>query len=131
MNEIQHLFPVRTYDIDFAGVLSNIVYIRWLEDLRDLLAARVLPLGEAYKRGIVPTLSRTEVDYLVPVRYPDTLEARMGLLERGRARFVLWAEFRSQASGVVTARARQTGVFVYLRTLRPAPLPPEFRESTP
>jgi len=26
--------PVRTYDIDFAGIVSNIVYIRWLEDLR-------------------------------------------------------------------------------------------------
>jgi acyl-CoA thioester hydrolase len=127
MNEIQHTFAVRTYDIDFAGVLSNIVYVRWLEDLRDMFAAQILPLGEAYKRGIVPTLSRTEVDYLAPVRYPDSVEARMGLLESGRARFVLWAEFKSQATGMTTARARQTGVFVYLSTLRPAPLPDEFR----
>jgi acyl-CoA thioester hydrolase len=26
--------PIRTYDIDFAGIVSNIVFIRWLEDLR-------------------------------------------------------------------------------------------------
>ncbi len=26
--------PIKTYDIDFAGIVSNIVYIRWLEDLR-------------------------------------------------------------------------------------------------
>jgi acyl-CoA thioester hydrolase len=129
MNEVRHLFAVRTYDIDFAGVLNNIVYVRWLEDLRDLFAARVLPLAEAYKRGVVPTLSRTEVDYLAPVRYPDTLEGRMALLEHGRARFVLGAEFVSQASGRVTVRARQTGVFVYIDTLRPAPLPAEFREA--
>ncbi len=32
--EVNLSFPVRTYDIDFAGVVSNIVYIRWLEDLR-------------------------------------------------------------------------------------------------
>jgi acyl-CoA thioester hydrolase len=25
-----------TYEIDFAGVVSNIVYVRWLEDLRNL-----------------------------------------------------------------------------------------------
>ena len=25
--------PIRTYDIDFAGIVSNIVFIRWLEDL--------------------------------------------------------------------------------------------------
>ena len=24
--------PIRTYDIDFAGIVSNIVFIRWLED---------------------------------------------------------------------------------------------------
>lgn len=129
MRAIQHLFPVRTYDIDFAGVLNNIVYVRWLEDLRDLFAAQVLPLDEAYRRGIVPTLSRTEVDYLAPVRYPDTLEGSMSLREHGRARFVLGAEFRSQAKGIVTARALQTGVFVNLTTLRPAPLPAEFREA--
>ena len=23
--------PIRTYDIDFAGIVSNIVFIRWLE----------------------------------------------------------------------------------------------------
>ncbi len=62
MIEVRHLFPVATYDIDFAGVLNNGVYIRWLEDLRLLFADRVLPLSEADKRGIVPTISRTEID---------------------------------------------------------------------
>ncbi len=131
MNEVQHIFPVRTYDIDFAGVLNNGVYIRWLEDLRGMFAEPILPLAEADKRGIVPTLSRTEIDYLAPVRYPDKLEGRMGMLEHGRARFVLSAEFTSHAAGIVTARARQIGVFVYRATLRPAPLPMEFRALGP
>ncbi len=127
MIEAYRLFPVATYDIDFAGVLNNGVYIRWLEDLRLLFADQLLPLAEAAKRGIVPTISRTEIDYLAPVRFPDKLEGRMGLIEHGRARFVLWGEFRSQTRGLVTARARQTGVFVHLDTLRPVPLPEEFR----
>ncbi len=129
MIEAYRLFPVATYDIDFAGVLNNGVYIRWLEDLRLLFADQLLPLAEAAKRGIVPTISRTEIDYLAPVRFPDKLEGRMRLIEHGRARFVLWGEFRSQARGIVTARARQTGVFVHLDTLRPAPLPEEFRKA--
>ncbi len=129
MIEAYRLFTVATYDIDFAGVLNNGVYIRWLEDLRLLFADQILPLAEAAKRGIVPTISRTEIDYLSPVRFPDKLEGRMGLIEHGRARFVLWGEFRSQARGIVTARARQTGVFVHLDTLRPAPLPGEFRAA--
>ena len=32
--EISLDLPIKTYDIDFAGIVSNIVYIRWLEDLR-------------------------------------------------------------------------------------------------
>ncbi len=126
MIEARHVFSVMTYDIDFAGVLNNGVYIRWLEDLRVLFADQILPLAEADRRGLVPTISRTEIDYLAPVRFPDKLEGRMSLLEHGRARFVLWGEFRSQVSGLVTARARQVGVFVVRDTLRPAPLPEEF-----
>ena len=34
--------PIRTYDIDFAGIVSNIVFIRWLEDLRLALLERLL-----------------------------------------------------------------------------------------
>ena len=129
MIEARHIFPVMTYDIDFAGVLNNGVYVRWLEDLRLMYADQILPLAEADQRGIVPTLSRTEIDYLAPVRFPDKVEGRMGMLEHGRARFILWGEFRSEARGLLTARARQVGVFVYRKTLRPAPLPEEFRRA--
>jgi len=31
---IEKEIKVATYDIDFAGIVSNISYIRWLEDLR-------------------------------------------------------------------------------------------------
>jgi hypothetical protein len=39
---IEHTFRVMTYDIDFAGVVSNISYIRGLEDLRNLFAEQTL-----------------------------------------------------------------------------------------
>jgi acyl-CoA thioester hydrolase len=129
MNQAQHTFPVMTYDIDFAGVVSNITYIRWLEDLRNHFAAQVLPIGEALKRGIAPTLMRTEIDYLAPVRFPDNVEGRMWLAEQGRAKWRLAAEFTSQANGIITARAQQTGVFVSVTTLRPVRLPDEFRQA--
>jgi acyl-CoA thioester hydrolase len=128
MREIRRSFKVMTYEIDFAGVVSNIVYIRWLEDLRNLFAEQAIPLGEMMQRGLAPALSRTEIDYLAPVRFPDVVDARMWLAETGRARFVLDAEFASMASGQVAARARQTGVFVSLTTGRPAPLPEEYKQ---
>lgn len=129
MKDFTHAFPVMTYDIDFAGVVSNLVYIRWLEDLRNFLAGQVLPLGEAFKRGIAPTLMRTEIDYLAPVRFPDVVVGRMWRAENSRVRFKLAAEFTSQTTGAVTARAQQMGVFVSLTTLHPVRLPEEFGQA--
>lgn len=127
MQTVQHTFRVMTYDIDFAGVLSNISYIRWLEDLRNLFAEQALSIGDALRRGIAPTLMRTEIDYLAPVRFPDTVTGRMWLADQGRSKWVLAAEFESQAANQLVARAQQSGVFVALDTLRPVRLPEEFR----
>ena len=112
MREIRHSFRVMTYDIDFAGIVSNQVYIRWLEDLRNLFADQALPLPVAMGRGIVPVVARTEIDYLASARFPDTLDARMWLAQAGRVKWVLGAQFTSRAGGQVTARAQQLGAFV-------------------
>ncbi|HET6598177.1 MAG TPA: thioesterase family protein [Anaerolineales bacterium] len=127
MQTIQHEFRVMTYDIDFAGIVSNISYIRWLEDLRNLFAEQALSIGEAFQRGIAPALMHTEIDYLVPVRFPDFVTGRMWLAEHGRTRWELAAEFQSQATGQIVVRARQVGVFVALESLRPVRLPEEYR----
>ena len=127
MQTVQHNFRVMTYDIDFAGIVSNISYIRWLEDLRNLFAEQALSIGDALQRGIAPALMRTEIDYLAPVRFPDTLIGQMWLAEHGRSKWVLSTEFRSQTMNQLVARALQTGVFVTLETLRPVRLPEEYR----
>jgi len=129
MQTIQHEFRVMTYDIDFAGIVSNISYIRWLEDLRNLFAGLALSIGEAFQRGIAPALMHTEIDYLAPVRFPDMVTGRMWLEEYGRSKWVLAAEFQSQTTGQLVARARQIGVFIALDSLRPVRLPEEYRTS--
>jgi len=47
MKEVRHSFRVMTYDIDFAGVVSNITYTRWLEDLRNWFAEPAVETGAA------------------------------------------------------------------------------------
>ena len=48
MSEFYELpLRVQTYDIDFAGIVSNIVFIRWLEDLRLGLMDEAYPLVQA------------------------------------------------------------------------------------
>ena len=127
MQTIEHTFRVMTYDVDFAGVVSNISYIRWLEDLRNLFAEQTLSIGQALQRGIAPTLMRTEIDYLAPVRFPDQVTGRMWLADHGRSKWELAAEFQSQAADKLVARAKQSGVFVALKTLRPVRLPEEYQ----
>jgi len=129
MQTIQHNFRVMTYDIDFAGIVSNISYIRWLEDLRNLFAEQALSLGDAFQRGIAPALMHTEIDYLAPVRFPDTVAGRMWLAENIRTKWVLAADFQSQARAQLVARAQQSGVFVALGTLRPVRLPEEYQKE--
>ncbi|MEI2691642.1 MAG: hypothetical protein V9H69_18825 [Anaerolineae bacterium] len=55
--EITLSIAVRTYDIDFASIVSNIVYIRWLEDLRLQMLAEYFPLDTAMQTmNIAPVL---------------------------------------------------------------------------
>jgi acyl-CoA thioester hydrolase len=121
--EVELALPVRTYDIDFAGVVSNIVYIRWLEDLRLKLLDEHLPLEEQVKRGCVPVVASTRIEYRRPIRLFDQPIGRMWMSEVGRVRWTLHAEVL--LDGRPAAAAVQTGAFVSLVSLRPVAIPAE------
>lgn len=122
---ILHL-PVRTYDIDFVGFVSNIVYVRWLEDLRLQMLAEFFPLDTAMQTlGIAPVLLRTEIDYKRAIRLFDAVQGRMTLAEAGPVRQVLAAEFT--VDGRLHATARQTTCFINLASGRPVPTPAAIR----
>jgi len=53
--------PIRTYDIDSARHVSNIVYIRWLEDLRLQMLKEHFPLRPLFDQGITPVMIGEEV----------------------------------------------------------------------
>lgn len=128
--EVTLQFPVRTYDIDFAGIVSNIVYIRWLEDLRLQVMAEFYPLEQAVKEhGISPVLLRTSIEYKRPLRLFDEPTGRMWMTGAGRARFGLAAEFLTD--GRVVAVAEQEGCFIDLVTTRPVRTPKMIRERFP
>lgn len=117
---------VRTYDIDFAGVVSNIVYIRWLEDLRSTMLEQYLPLELQLDRGCSPVLVSTDIRYRRAVRLFDRPTGRMWLANAGRVRWTLQADF--SVEGEIVAEATQVCALVNLRTFRPQPIPPELRE---
>jgi len=120
-------FTVKTYDIDFAGIVSNIVYIRWLEDLRLQILADHYPLEAQLAQGTGPVLVKTEIVYRRPIRIQDRPTGRMWVESMGRAKWVLRAEFF--VGEELAATAEQTGYFVAYDTMRPIPIPEPLREE--
>jgi acyl-CoA thioester hydrolase len=120
---VERDLPVKTYDIDFAGVVSNIVFVRWLEDLRLAMMDEAYPIARALAEDVAPILLETRIAYARPVTIGDALKGRMWVTEMGRVKWHVAAEFA--VGETVHARAEQTGLFIRLSTRRPIapPLP--------
>jgi acyl-CoA thioester hydrolase len=124
-------FEVKTYDIDFAGVVSNLVYLRWLEDLRMAYLSSAMSLEELVSRHLFPTLVHTTINYRGPVRFPDHVIGEMRFVEAGTTSLTLEATFRSRKSGAIVADARQVGLILDGKTGRPVAVPDELLRLLP
>ncbi|MCW5863764.1 MAG: acyl-CoA thioesterase [Anaerolineae bacterium] len=122
---IERPIVVRTYDIDFANIVHNIVYFRWLEDLRSEILADVLPIADILSGGVSPIVTASAIEYRSPVRLGDAVVGRMWVAELGNTRWTLAAEML--VGERLCATARQSGIFVDLKTLRPVRVPDRLR----
>lgn len=117
---------VKTYDVDFAGIVHNLVYIRWLEDLRFQILADYLPMEQMLTEGITPILVRTTIDYKYPVTMGDTILGRMWVADLGRSRWTVRGQIWNEDK--LAADATQNGYFASLETLRPIRIPASLRQ---
>ena len=120
--------PVYTFDIDFAGIVSNIVYLRWSEIWRLALLERIgLSVPEMMSTGVVPTMVRQELNYRRSMRLGETARLE-GWIERiGRSSATLWLEMREARTGELCCDNRQVMVMVDGRTGASMPIPDEYR----
>jgi len=119
-------FAIRPYDVDMAGIVSNIVYVRWLEDLRMELLGAHFPVAEMLERNLMIVVVRTEINYRASLRFLDECTGRMRVAELGRTSATLHATFRN-GRDETAADATQVCVFIDLTAGRAAPLPGELR----
>lgn len=117
--------PIKTYDIDFAGIVSNIVYIRWLEDLRLKILESHFPLEQLMSKGYCPTINSTEIKYQKALRLGDRPVGKMWMSQLGRLRCTLQAEIYQGQE--IAATATQVGFFISLETRRAIAMPEEFK----
>ncbi|PIG93175.1 thioesterase family protein [Gloeocapsopsis sp. IPPAS B-1203] len=118
---------VRTYDIDFAGIVSNIVFIRWLEDLRCEILVNHLSIADQLQNGIAPLLIQTKIDYKKSITMTDKPMGTMWISKLKAFKWFVNAEIA--IDGIVMATAEQTGCFIDLTTRRPVPVPAELQQK--
>jgi len=129
MRKIELDLLVYTFHIDFAGHVSNIVYIQWMEIGRlKLLKAAKMPVEQLTQRDIVPVLVSTEIEYKVPLVLGDHVRLEVWLSELKRASARMEFRFYNEAD-ILCASGSQKGLFVHRGSMRPYRLSDEMRAA--
>lgn len=125
--QVELPFVVKTYDVDYVRIVHNVVYIRWLEDLRLQIMTEHFPLENLLADRSSPVLEKTEITYHQPLRLFDQAVGRMWVSKLSKARWEVQAQFcRGE---MVAASARQTGYFVDMDEYRPVRIPAALRDK--
>ncbi len=111
---VENDFIVTTYDIDIAGHLNNVVYVRWLEDLRRIFFDEHYPVKNLLGHNLYPVIASTNIKYKRQIKLFDTPKGFMWLEKIDRIILKLSAEFT--VNGSVAAFAEQKCVIYNLET---------------
>ncbi|HUI30319.1 MAG TPA: acyl-CoA thioesterase [Candidatus Acidoferrales bacterium] len=107
-------FEVSTYDIDAANHANNIVYVRWLEDLRCKLFASSCPVCDLLKRNLYPVVTFTQIRYKNPLKLTDSLKGIIWV--ESIAHGIMNLKYLFQRNDLVIATAEQSCVLMDLQT---------------
>lgn len=124
---IEQDIRVATYDIDFAGHVSNISYLRWLEDMRRTMFDQYCPFEEFLKKGMTPVLVSTDIKYKKGIRLFDKPKCSMWISEITKTSLTVEAVIA--VDDEVRTEVKHVGVFVNYQSLKPVRLPREFVDA--
>lgn len=119
-------FHVRHYECDAYGHLNNANYVRYMEEAAFEASASVGYSKARYEaEGFLWLAHETEIEYLQPVIYGDTVEVKTWVGDFRRVRSRRYYEFRKTGSDDLVARASTDWVYLEAGSQRPAIIPPE------
>ncbi len=125
----QLLRPVRR-DIDDLGHVSNLVYVRWIQDgARAHSDACGYDLAAYQEMGAVFVVRRHEVDYRAPVFLDEALVLSTKVVAWRGASSVRETEIQRRSDGVVVCQAKTHWAFVDLQTGRPTRIPQAVQDA--
>jgi acyl-CoA thioester hydrolase len=120
---------VRFADVDMARHVHNAVYLHWFEAARMKFLEQVVPADNDWSTlGLI--LARNEVDYRMPVRLHDTIEAEAWCSAVGSKSFDLsYRIHRIGDSPVVCAEGRSVLVCFDYTVQRSIAIPEPWRAA--
>jgi len=121
------IFIPKTYDIDFAGIVSNQVYIRWLEDLRYKMMEDYYSWDKLLNGKAIPVLIKTEIKYKKSVNLLDKVNGIMWISKIKGPKFYLQAEFKVIEN--LAVEASQIGAFINKNNFKPMRIPDDMKTS--
>jgi acyl-CoA thioester hydrolase len=113
--ELTKEIEIQGYDIDYGGVVSNIVYIRWMDDMRTALLKDHYPTSQMAKDGIAPVVNKTAAHYKRPAFFGDRLTATIRMNMLAKVRWEIEAEIIN-GEGKTVFSVVQSGAFINLNT---------------
>ena len=124
---LERPIKINGYDIDVMGIVSNIVYIRWFEDLRHYFLDTYWPYEEMLKDNQSPVLAKTEVEYKYPLTIQDKPVGRVWVEDFGRGKWIM--AFEIAIAEKIYCHGKQIGYVVDLIRKRPIPIPEGLRKK--
>ena len=119
-------FRVRHYECDADGIASPVSYLRYMQEAAfgaTAAAGYDLPDYDALNRMWLAR--ETEIEYLAPLAYADTVEVKTWVADFRRVRSIRAYELTNTATAKLVARASTDWVYLDKTTFRPALIPPE------
>lgn len=106
---IESKIDIRAYEIDSMGIVSNIVYIKWFEDLRHVFLDKYYPYQEMMRERKSIMLTRTEVDYKKPLTILDNPIGKLWVSKLGHTKWEMNIEI--SIGDIVHCQGKQIGCF--------------------
>ncbi len=108
---------VRDYEIDAEGIVNNANYLHYLEHTRHEFCIKAgFPFAQMCEKGIIPVLSRVEIDYMTPLRSGDSMISCLNISRKG-PRFIFNQDIYRESDGSPVVKAVVTVVSLKNGTL--------------
>ena len=110
-------------DMDAMQHVNNIVYLKWVESTRLLLFEQLMKGETAGVSQIGPILAWSDMKYIAPVVYPDTVKIDFDILQLKEDRLECQAHLHSIAQNRLVAISNNTIKAYNIKMLKKTEIP--------